>query len=160
MLEVGKIMAHKSHGICKIVEVLQIGGLDYYKLVPSIDDTMSIFVPISKENELLREVLTKDQADELVSYMKTIDDEIVEDTKERRDAFHKKLLSGDLHDIAYLCRKLYLLKQSKGDTHTKFCITDSTMFEKAHKLLFDELAVAYSIDRNHIEEYIVELLNK
>ncbi len=154
MLEVGKIMVHKAHGICTIKEILQIGGNDYYKLVPSFDEGMSIFVPVSKEKEFLREVLTKDQADELVTYMNSIDNTIIDDTKERRDSFHKKLSSGNLKEIAYMCYKLYLLKKVKLNSNAKFCLTDSVMFDKAHKMLFDELALAYKIDRDKIVDFV------
>lgn len=154
MLGIGKVMVHKAHGICTIKEILQIGGNDYYKLVPSFDEGMSIFVPVSKEKEFLREVIDKNQADDLVDYMNNLDDSIIDDSKERRDSFHKKLSSGDLKEIAYMCYKLYLLKKAKLNFNAKFCLTDSIMFDKAHKMLFDELALAYKIDRNKIVDYI------
>lgn len=154
MLGIGKVMVHKAHGICTIKEILQIGGNDYYKLVPSFDEGMSIFVPVSKEKEFLREVIDKNQADDLVDYMNNLDDSIIDDSKERRDSFHKKLSSGDLKEIAYMCYKLYLLKKAKLNSNAKFCLTDSVMFDKAHKMLFDELALAYKIDRNKIVDYI------
>mgnify|MGYP004626907859 CR=1 FL=1 len=154
MLGIGKVMVHKAHGICTIKEILQIGGNDYYKLVPSFDEGMSIFVPISKEKEFLREVIDKNQADDLVDYMNNLDDSIIDDSKERRDSFHKKLSSGDLKEIAYMCYKLYLLKKAKLNSNAKFCLTDSVMFDKAQKMLFDELALAYKIDRNKIVDYI------
>ena len=154
MLGIGKVMVHKAHGICTIKEILQIGGNDYYKLVPSFDEGMSIFVPVSKEKEFLREVIDKNQADDLVDYMNNLDDSIIDDSKERRDSFHKKLSSGDLKEIAYMCYKLYLLKKAKLNSNAKFCLTDSIMFDKAHKMLFDELALAYKIDRNKIVDYI------
>ena len=154
MLGIGKVMVHKAHGICTIKEILQIGGNDYYKLVPSFDEGMSIFVRVSKEKEFLREVIDKNQADDLVDYMNNLDDSIIDDSKERRDSFHKKLSSGDLKEIAYMCYKLYLLKKAKLNSNAKFCLTDSVMFDKAHKMLFDELALAYKIDRNKIVDYI------
>lgn len=154
MLGIGKVMVHKAHGICTIKEILQIGGNDYYKLVPSFDEGMSIFVPVSKEKEFLREVIDKNQADDLVDYMNNLDDSIIDDSKERRDSFHKKLSSGDLKEIAYMCYKLYLLKKAKLNSNAKFCLTDSVMFDKAHKMLFDELALAYKMDRNKIVDYI------
>lgn len=154
MLGIGKVMVHKAHGICTIKEILQIGGNDYYKLVPSFDEGMSIFVPVSKEKEFLREVIDKNQADDLVDYMNNLDDSIIDDSKERRDSFHKKLSSGDLKEIAYMCYKLYLLKKAKLNSNAKFCLTYSVMFDKAHKMLFDELALAYKIDRNKIVDYI------
>lgn len=160
MLEVGETIIHKSHGLCVVKEKLQIAGQDYYRLVPSFDSSMSIFVPFSKENEILRAVLTRKEADELIDYMRTIDDKIIDDTKERRDSFHRLLLSGDLKDIAYMCRKLYLLKQYKDESNAKFCLTDSTMFEKVHNMLFDELAVAYNVNRDSIVEYVHNLIDK
>lgn len=160
MFEKGKIIVHKSHGICTIADILQIGGLNYYKIIPSIDKTMSIFVPVNKENELLREVLTEKQADDIVEYMRQIDDTVIDDSKERRDSFHKKLSSGDLKEIAYMCNKLYQLKQIKMDTNSKFCLTDNSIFEKASKLLFDELAVAYNIKRDEIVPFVVNKLKK
>lgn len=158
MLEVGKIIVHKKHGICTIKEHIQMMGQDYYKLVPNFDETMSIFVPVSKEQELLREVLTKDEATELVSFMREINDDVIADTKERRDTFQKKFSTGELKDLAYVCRKLFLLKQEKEKTNTKFCLTDSNMYEKANKMLLDEFSLAFNIDRSLIFDYVSKLI--
>ncbi len=160
MLKVGDIVVHKKHGICRISQILQMLDLDYYQLIPHFDESMAIFVPVMKESELLRSVLTKDEADNLISYMREIDKDLIEDTKERRDDFHKKFSSGDLKDLAYICRKLFLLKKSKEKTNAKFCLTDSTMFEKANKMLLDELSIAYNIDRSQIFEYVSKLINE
>ena len=160
MLSIGKIIVHKKHGICKISNLLQIAGQDYYQVVPSFDESMSIFVPVNKEHELLREVLTKSEADDLISYMRNISDDLIEDTKERRDVFQKKFSSGDLKDLAYICRKLFLLKKAKEETNAKFCLTDSTMFEKANNMLLDELSIAYDIDRSLIFDYVSKLIHE
>lgn len=158
MLEIGKIIVHKKHGICTIEERIQMMGQDYYKLVPNFDETMSIFVPINKEQELLREVLTKEEAKKLVLYMREINDNIIEDTKERRDTFQKKFATGELKDLAYVCRKLFLLKQEKERNNEKFCLTDSNMFEKANKMLLDELSLSFNIDRSLIFDYISKMI--
>lgn len=160
MLSIGKVIVHKKHGICKISQHLQMAGQDYYQIVPNFDESMSIFVPVNKEQELLREVLTKSEADDLISYMRDIGKDLIEDTKERRDTFHKKFSSGELKDLAYICRKLFLLKKAKEETNSKFCTTDSAMFEKANKMLLDELSIAYNIDRSQIFEYVSKLINQ
>lgn len=160
MQSIGKIIVHKKHGICRISQHVQMSGQNYYQLTPHFDESMSIFVPVSKENELLREVLSKSEADDLISYMREIDENLIEDTKERRDDFHKKFSSGELKDLAYICRKLFLLKKSKEETNAKFCLTDSTMFEKANKMLLDELSIAYNIDRSQIFDYVSKLIHE
>lgn len=156
VLEIGKTMVHKSHGICTIKEILKIDGLDYYRLIPSFDESMSIFVPLAKENELLRSVLSKNEAEKLISYMCSIDDVIIDDTKERRDAFHKMMLSGNLKDIAYMYFKLSLLKQEKEKQNAKFCLTDSNMLKKLQDMLFNELAVVYNKNTNEIVKYVLQ----
>ena len=160
MLCIGKVVVHKKHGICTITQHLKMSGQDYYQLIPRFDESMSIFVPTSKECELLRDVLTKNEADDLISYMRNIDDVLIEDTKERRDDFHKKFSSGELKDLAYICRKLFLLKKAKEETNSKFCLTDSTLFEKANKMLLDELSIAYDIDRSQIFDYVSKLIHE
>lgn len=160
MLNIGKVVVHKKHGICTITQYTQLSGQDYYQLIPRFDESMSIFVPTLKEQELLREVLTKEEAYDLISYMREIDDKLIEDTKERRDDFHKKFSSGDLKDLAYICRKLFLLKKSKEETNAKFCTTDSALFEKANKMLLDELSIALEIDRTQIFDYISSLIHQ
>ncbi|MCH5171879.1 MAG: hypothetical protein J1F31_03500 [Erysipelotrichales bacterium] len=160
MLSIGKVVVHKKHGICTITHYLQMSGQDYYQLIPRFDESMSIFVPVIKEQELLRDVLTKNEADDLISYMRNIDEDLIEDTKERRDDFHRRFSSGDLKDLAYICRKLFILKKAKEKTNSKFCLTDSTLFEKANKMLLDELSIAYNIDRSNIFDHVSRLIHE
>lgn len=146
---------HKNEGLCVVNDIVVMAGREYYKMnVINKSENTTIYLPISKEDEMLMELMTKNEADTLLDYMKSLKEEIVESSKERRNEFTKLLSSGDKKDLAYIIKYLYLLKKDKDKRNVKLGEQDTNTYNKACDLLYDELAIVYDISRDKVEEFI------
>ena len=97
--------------------------------------------------------MSEKEADQLVAYIKTIPMEFNPNTKQRRDAIKKRLLSGDIKDGAYLLKQLFFFKE-QNDGSIKYGALDIDMLSFASNNLLDEFAISYNVDRDKIEEFI------
>ena len=116
-------------------------------------DGENIYVPIDRAEKIIRPIMSQQEAEELIEYIKTIDIEFNTNTKQRRDAIKKRLLSGDIKDGAYLLKQLFFFKE-QNDGSIKYGALDIDMLSFASNNLLDEFAISYNVDRDKIEEFI------
>jgi len=154
------VLVHKIHGLCEIIDEIEMGGKKYFKVRVFNESSLVIYCPIDKKDEILRPLLTKDEADDLLRYMKTITEVEYDFSKKRRTLFKEMYYSGDIKNIAYLARVLFLLKEYKKEKNQDLGLEDNKIFENASKMLHDEFAVVYDINRENIEEFINKRIEK
>lgn len=125
-----------------------------YFIVRSVNgDGEAIYVPVLTANSIIRKLLSKDAADALLSSISQLKMEFNPNTKQRRDAFKKRLSSGDVKDIAYLFMQGHLYNENADQV--RLGPADIEMIRYATKCLLDELALTYEIDRDKIEEFVI-----
>lgn len=155
MYSVGNIVVHKREGIAKIVGTKTMMDKDYFllTLIRGVGET--IYVPVESSDEIIRPVMSKESADKILKLMKDLHFEFNINTKQRRDDFKKRIVSGNIEDIVYLVRQLHDFKTSSSlPEKLKFGQMDFYLLEKARDYLFDELALAYEIDRLNVDLFI------
>ena len=62
--------------------------------------------------------------------------------------------------MAYLARKLYLLKKEREKKNLKIGRQDSMMLEAANRLIVDELSIVYNVKSSEIEGLIDSKIKK
>ncbi len=142
MLPIGHAVFHRIHGVCQITATTFVEGKPYYKLSPITNLRLTLFVPI--ETPLIRELITKAQAKDLVVFMNGVDDVILSDARITKDAYGKKLNSGNPTDLAFLTKK-YLVSQKTlaqngrvNASAIKILDTASQMFISECSTVFDQ----------------------
>ncbi len=163
MYEVNSLVIHRREGLCDIVDITNINGKQYYTLKARRGDGENIYVPVDNANAIIRDIMSVESADKMLMYMKSLNDEIIANTKQRRDYFKKKLSSGSIHDIIYLAKQLYLYYQELDDNdlpdNVKFGPIDIELLESAENILFDELELTYNVPRESLRSYIINRMN-
>ena len=106
---VGERVVHSREGLSTIKDITNIGGNDYFVVVSDKGAKENIYVMISRTENIIRPIMTYEESCEVVKYMKTVEAEFINNTKQRRDKYRKRLLSGNVFDLAYLSRQLYRL---------------------------------------------------
>ena len=157
MFKINDTVVHYRDGIAIITGTTLMAGNEYFVLNVKRVGNVSVYVPVSKADNIIRDVLSIEQADELLRYAKEIPESFIGNTKQRRDDFKRRLASGDIKDVIYLCKLLYLFKTLPSlPEGVKFGPMDIEMLYDAHNRLFDELAITYGQDRSVIEDYAVQ----
>ena len=157
--KVGDKVIHSREGLSTITNTTEIAGNEYFVIVSSKGDKENIYVLKNRTDNIIRPIMTYDEAKEVVNYMKSVEAEFISNTKQRRDQYRRRLLSGDVKDLAYLSRQLYFfnLYNSQGQL-VKLGPTDLQMLKDAESILFDELALSFDVDRAFVDQKVKELI--
>lgn len=149
------LVMHCREGLSTIVDTKVMGGNDYFLVKSNRGSGETIYVPKDRATAIIRHLMNEKEADELLAYAKTIEKDFNSNTKQRRDAYKKKLSSGDIKEIAYLATQLfYYENMSEEEREIKLGPVDLDMLEYAANMMLDEFSIAYSVDRNEIKQFL------
>ena len=150
--EIGDKVIHCRNGVSTITETREMGGRQYFVIRALRGDNENIYVPIIGSENIIRTIMNIDEADQLLHSLASIEKEFNSNTKQRRDAFKRRLGSGNVIDIAYLYRQKCLYEQYPENV--KLGPSDMDMLEYASNILLDELSLTYNVERDKVEEFI------
>lgn len=153
-------VVHCREGLSTIVGDTVIAGNEYFVVNSDKGDKENIYVLKTKTENIIRPVMNVDEANKVIEYMKTVGAAFISNTKQRRDLYKRKLLSGNVLDLAFLSRQLYfyLLYNEQGQL-VKLGPTDLQMLKDAENILFDEMAISYNVPRDKMREKVRSLFN-
>ena len=157
--KVGDKIVHSREGLSTIVGETSISGNDYFVVVSMKGNRENIYVLKSRTANIIRPVMSEDEAKAVIEYMKTVPAAFISNTKQRRDIYKKKLLSGDVLDLAYLSRQLYFFNYYNANGQVvKLGPTDLQMLKDAESILYDELALSFAVERDKVADKVSQLL--
>ena len=157
--KVGDRVVHAREGLSTIMSTTVIGGNEYFVVVSDKGDRENIYVLKSRTENIIRPIMSSEESQKVIEYMKSVNAEFLSNTKQRRDLYRKKLLSGNVLDLAYLSRQLYFYNYYNANGQVvKLGPTDLQMLKDAEKILFDEFAISFSVDREELPKKIEELI--
>jgi len=159
IFKVGDKIVHARDGLSTITGETVIAGNEYFVVISDKSGKENIYVLKSRTDNIIRPVMSKSEALEVVEYMKTVPAAFISNTKQRRDIYKKRLLSGDVKDLAYLSRQLYFFNyyNSHGEV-VKLGPTDLQMLKDAESILYDEFAISFDIERDKVSELVASLI--
>ncbi|MCD8209441.1 MAG: CarD family transcriptional regulator [Coprobacillus sp.] len=161
MYPVNSIVVHRREGLCVVNATTEINGEPYYVLSAKRGAGESLYIPIAKADQLIRSVMSVENADRVLKYMCTLSDDIIANTKQRRDNFKKRLLNGSTEDIVYLARQLYLYRTlAQMPDNVRFGSLDLELLETAENILFDEFEITYGVDKSKMFDFIRTRINE
>ena len=159
MYKVNDKVIHAREGLSTIMSIAEMAGNEYFVVKADRGGGENIYVPVNNTGSLIRPIMSADSADEVINYMKTVQAEFISNTKQRRDQYKRRLLSGNVYDLAYLSRQLYFFNYYNNNGQVvKLGPTDIQMLINAETILYDELALSYQKPRDEIEEFVVKKL--
>ncbi len=141
MLPIGHTVFHRFHGVCQITDTTLVENKPYYKLSPISNLKLTLFVPV--DTPLIRELITKAQADALVIFMNGVDDIILSDARVTKDAYGKKLNSGNPADLAFLTKK-YLVSQKTIAQNGRVNASAIKILDTASQMFLSECATVFN----------------
>ena len=160
MFKINDSVIHCREGLSTIIAINNMNGKDYFLVSVNRNSGETIYVPVDTAGSIIRPLMDKKAADELLKYIKKIKKDFNSNTKQRRDAYKKRLSSGDVKDIAYLYRQLFFYnKLGENNDEIKLGPVDLDMLNYAKNMLLDELAITYKQPRESVEKFIEERIS-
>lgn len=156
--KVGDNVIHSREGLSTIVGTTTIAGNEYFVVVSKKGEKENIYVLKDRTDNIIRPVMSVEEANEIINYMKSVSAEFISNTKQRRDQYRRRLLSGNVRDIAYLASQLYFYNYyNENGQPVKLGPTDLQMLKDAESILFDELALSFNVSRDEMRQKMIEL---
>lgn len=152
---------HCREGLATIIGSREMNGKNYFLVRANRISGETCYVPIDSADSIIRRIMDQKAADKLLKYIKSIEKDFNSNTKQRRDAYKKRLSSGSVNDIAYLYRQLsfYIALGGENNEEIKLGPVDLDMLYYARDMLLDELAKSYKQPRDKIASYVEERIN-
>ena len=162
MFKVNDSVIHCREGLSTIVAMNNMNGKDYFLVSVNHNSGETIYVPVDTANNIIRPLMNKKDADDLLIYIKKIKKDFNSNTKQRRDAYKKMLSSGNVKEIAYLYRQLYFYEKIGGENNTEIKLgpVDIDMLTYAQNMLMDELSITYEVKRDEVKDFIEKRISK
>lgn len=162
MFEKGDFIVYGSNGVCEVKDITTINmeGVSkdrlYYILSPRHRKDSKIFTPVDSEKTVMRAVLTKEEADELINGIPEIEELWVSNDKMREEKNKETMRSCDCRDWIKIIKTLYLRKQERIAQGKKTTTMDEKYLRLAEENLYSELSLVLDIPKEDMEEYITK----
>lgn len=159
MFKVGDYVVKTSNGVCKIIDILSPDFVAddkklYYQLVPLTNENTRLYVPVEKAGENMREVMTKEEAIDLLEQIPSIEEAWINNEKERERSYKESIHSNKPEKIVGIIKNIYRRKKDRREHGKKSTAIDGKYFELAENLLYSELEIAMNMDREVIYDMI------
>ncbi len=144
--KIGDYVLYGFSGACQVVELgsLSFGGPDkiYYSLKPVYDSRSTIYVPLNKEDEIVRKVITKPEAEKVLEKITQCQ---TDGMALEREACEAVLRSGDNVEVSQVIRQLRNLRKENRKNHKGLNISEERILRDAERIFFSEIATAFEM---------------
>lgn len=160
MYQVGDYVVYKRD-VCCVKEIKQkyYNNLDYYILVSVLDPTLKIDVPVDNKSGFLRDLISKEDANQLINRIPAIET-IDSDDKMLENVYKSLLQSGSYEDLIKIIKTTYLRNKNRSDQNKKISEKDDNYFRLSEKYLYTELSVVFGLTYEETKNYIIDKVKK
>jgi CarD family transcriptional regulator len=159
VFSVNELVVYPSQGVGKVerIEVQEIGGAraEFY-IVRILSNNVTLMVPVNNARNVgLRPVCSLREGQNIFESLKDRSDftgYTGQNWNRRYREYSEKLKSGDLSDVAYVLKELFLIGRDK-----ELSFGERRLLEQAMSLVAMELAYAMGRDQEDIREDICKL---
>lgn len=162
MFDIGEYVVYGTKGVCVIEEIahVDIPGASkdrlYYIMHQLEGGTGKIYVPIDNDRIVMRKVITKAAAEELIRAMPQIKELYVTDDKHREETYKEAIKTCDYYQWVSMIKTLYFRKQQRTAQGKKVTALDEKYLKAAENELYSELSLTLGIPKQDVPRYIRE----
>ena len=160
MFNVGDYVVKSNKGICRIDKISELDlslnekNRKYFFLTPLNEMNTKIYVPVDKEDNGIRKVITESEAWELIKKIPNIKASDIKDDKQREQKYKDVIKSNDLNELIAIIKNMYNRKQSRISVGKKNTSVDEHFFRVAEDNLYSELAFAIGKNKEDMKNII------
>lgn len=160
MFKTGDYIIYGSNGVC---QVMNVGRLDapeiskdriYYTLQQKYVKESKIYTPADNQKIIMRPVITKKEAMELIGKIKDIDSLWIPDEKKREQEYKDSLKKCDIKELVKIIKTIYDRKQSRRAEGKKVTAVDQKYFHMAEECLYGEIGAALGMEKEEAKEFV------
>ncbi|MBQ8281113.1 MAG: CarD family transcriptional regulator [Lachnospiraceae bacterium] len=156
MFEVGDYVVYGNNGVCVVDEIthMEMKGVDnhklYYRLKPVDNRGSKIFTPVDNTKVVIRRMITKKEAEELIDALPAMEPVWVPNDKQREEIYKDVVRSCDPSQWFRIILTLYNRKQERIAQGRKITSMDERYFKQVENCLYSELSLALDCNRDEV----------
>lgn len=154
--EINQKVIHCYRGLLRITGTTVINDRDYYLLTTDKGDSETIYVPVLTADSTIRPLISVEEANNVIDFIKQIQFEYNANTKQRRDAFKRRLSTGKIEDAAFMYKQLYLYEHQDESFPIKYGPVDLEMLRELSNVLLEELSLVNDKPKEEVDNLIKE----
>lgn len=158
MFNIGDYVVYKKE-VCRINDYKNkfINDTDYYSLVPIMDSSLKIEVPVS--SGFIRSVIDRDKANDIIDNIVNIG-VITSNDRMIENEYKSLLMDGSYEALIKIIKTTYLRNNERINSKRKISEKDSNYFNLAERYLYSEFAIALDMDYDKVRDYIIDRIEK
>lgn len=166
MFQKGEYIVYGSSGVCRVEEIgyMEMAGAMkgklYYTLHPVYGGGSTIFTPTDNDKIVMREVISKEEANCLLEEIEDMDVIPMEDEKRREEIYRGILRECDCGTCLRLLKTLYQRQYRRIESGKKVAALDERYLKMAEESLFGELSVVLEREKEQVAKIVKEKLSK
>lgn len=149
MYQVNDVVVYGNNEVCK-VENIDIPDFietteKYYYLKPLSNPTSLLYVKTTNTQKPMRSILSKENAEELLSEIPSIEALYNKNDKIREKEFRDIIRSCDCKQLLQMLKGLFLEKKQRESTGKKLSLNDEQNYHKVESCLANEFSEIFHI---------------
>lgn len=160
MFQKGELIIYGSKGVCEVTDIstITISGADrdklYYILRPVHDKDGRIFTPVDGQKTVMRRILNREEAMELIESIPSVGHLWVADERLREMNYKQAVNSCDCREWIKIIKTLWSRNQQRLSQGKKITAMDRKYFKMAEDNLYGEFSASLDLPQENMEEYI------
>ena len=161
MFQPGDLIVYGNTGVCRVESLTEEDGGHWHYLLKPIYESYSISTPADRPTVFMRPILTRQEAEELIDSIPSIEAGIFRSKAlgDLAEHYEKSLRNHSCGDLVELTKSIYAKKKAAKAAGKKLGAVDERFMKRGEELLFGELAAALGIEREDVRPYIAQRLD-
>ncbi|MCM1468242.1 MAG: CarD family transcriptional regulator [Alistipes sp.] len=163
MFTIGDYIVYGNDGICVVKDISQIdipgapSGRIYYLLSPVALKESKICSPVDNAKVIMRRIISRKEAAELLKNMDTIREIPVTEDKLMEVKYKEMIASCDLIQLISLVKTIRKKQNKRISEGKKITSTDDRYLKRAEDAICNELMIALDMEREEVQEIVGKL---
>lgn len=163
MFEKGEYIIYGSNGVCEVQDYMSAAEETdhriYYVLAPMRSRGSTIFSPIDNKKVLMRKVMTKEEAKDLLKGIPEYEDMVIPESRTQEQRYKEILQSGSSIESLRLLMALYARKRKREAAGRRITAVDEKYLFLAKDCLLNELSIALNMEIDDVDKMLADKMN-
>jgi CarD family transcriptional regulator len=162
MFQIGDLLFYGTNGVCRVSEICSspfdsADTRSFYKLAPISDrSSLVIYTPVDNLQVVMRPLISKEEAEALLSRLSEIEKVAVSIEKHRKDAYREAIRDGAPEGFVKIIKTVRARRELFRKTRRRVPDLDNDFEYTAKTCLYGELSAVLGIAREEIHRIVSE----
>ena len=161
MFHTGDYVVYGNNGVCRVegIGTLEVSGMPqdrlFYTLHPLYMKGSTLFTPVDNSKIIIRPVLSKEEAKELIREIPNLEPLWINDERKREIQYKETIRTCDCRQYVRIIKTIYLRRENRLAEGKKVTVQDEKYFHMAEEALYGELAISLELSKEEAKSYVI-----